>query len=64
MRKPHTLVLHNDQPLTFYTDEQRKRWISDIFYLIGEQFTLAVPLKKEIYETSITFNVKAEGDNQ
>lgn len=64
MRKPYTLVLHNDQPLTFYTDEQKNRWISELFDIIGEHFSLALPLNKEIYETSITFEVKTKGDHQ
>lgn len=64
MRKPHTLILQNDEPVTFYTDEQKNRWILELLDLIGEQFSLALPLNKEIYEASITFNVKAKGDNQ
>lgn len=64
MRKPHTLILQNDAPITFYTDEQRNRWILELFDLISEHFSLALPLNKEIYEASITFNVKAKGDHQ
>lgn len=64
MRKPHTLILHPDEPTIFYTDEQRNSWVLELIDLIGEQFSLALPLKKEIYEASITFNVKVKGDNQ
>lgn len=64
MRKPHTLILQPDEPTIFYTDEQRNSWVLELIDLIREQFSLALPLKKEIYEASITFNVKVKGDNQ